>query len=181
MNKLSRFLLLLIAIGIGCLGYSRYPELFDRLLDSGSSVSLERGPQDTNKSNFPPNAEVMPEMIGQNTKLVAPYQLNIRPCQTYFKALDNLIIFFFQRKNFEEHIYILKQANLPETIELQLDDVLKSYNGAKNNIVKNEFVAKVISVEKIAIDSVKTQGFLDSIFQIQQYFYSPEFINICKQ
>jgi hypothetical protein len=112
-----------------------------------------------------------------STKHVISKEISCKAC---FMALDSIIIKFFQKENFSHEVSILQNINLPEKVKNQLSVINNSYDNRESNIVKNKIVSKMIRIEKTSSSQIKQEDFLNIIHDLQEYFYSPEFISGCK-
>ncbi len=100
-------------------------------------------------------------------------------CKTAFISLNNIFIKFFQKQDFNSDVSLLQNLHqIPGDIYARINQIKELHGKAKGrNIVKNKIAAKMLYIEKV---SYHEREFLNSMSEIQEYFYSPNFLSNCK-
>lgn len=190
MSKLKKFFAASIIIIIGAVSVFRYRQLVkqDRALSAkNSSLAIDSEPPASSQNLTRQDASQACEVANRDASDNAVTKPKVHrsndgiyPCKSYFFSIDQIIINFFRRENFDEQISLLLSASPPEYINLQLNKLAKYHNHEESNMIKNKLISKVIRIEKVSVDQVKIDEFLKRISRVQKYFYSSAFIDICQ-
>ena len=181
MNKFIKLLGLLLVVGAVAIFFSESKNLFSWRLQTEDL----KAPTATEEKNslLEENKVSASKTIEKTSSNLSHKYENLegfRSCKSYFIAIDQMIISFFRRENFDDAILLLQGVSPPPYISQQLFKIAKFHNHEEASIIKNEMISKVIRIEKLSVDQVKIDEFLKRISRIQKYFYSPEFIEMCQ-
>ena len=188
MNKFIKLLGLLLVVGAVAIFFSESKNLFSwRLqtedLKAPTAIEEKNSLLEENKKDDAPSKVSASRIVEKNSSNLSHKYENLegfRSCKSYFIAIDQMIISFFRRENFDDAILLLQGVSPPPYISQQLFKIAKFHNHEEASIIKNEMISKVIRIEKLSVDQVKIDEFLKRISRIQKYFYSPEFIEMCQ-
>jgi hypothetical protein len=178
--KLSSLLLILGAIALGTyLFYFDRPGPSNKLDASNNSDNIQISEPAPKENPVHTQAQESIEKPNLPIKEIE-HQSNIIVCKPYFIAFNNLVIKFFQRENFSNEIELLQKIALPVEVADQVGQLSTLNNYIERNIIENKIISKMIRVEKVSENLERRKDFVTIITNLQQYFYSPEFINNCK-
>jgi hypothetical protein len=94
-------------------------------------------------------------------------------------ALDQVIIKFFLKESFAKEIKFLQSVVKTAKVNQQLQDFLDKFNQPKENVFDNQLINQIISIKKIPDHAIDKKDFINAINNLQQHFYSSEFIKSC--
>jgi len=197
MNRLSAvFLKMLIAVIILiCAGYCIvyfYPGSLDSLTDFGKTHILkadassvmshtveQKEPQTINNpQTHNLSIEVIPEINQQNTAKLGEYAL----CLEAFSALNSISLKFVADKLCENEIMQLKAFNICPVIVSILDEIAGACHVEVKDLIENQMLSKMLQVKKVSDQpSYRKLRFLAKMDKLKMYFYSEDFIKLCRQ
>ncbi len=110
---------------------------------------------------------------------VVPSPVQNISCKDCFMALDQVIIKFFLKESFAKEIKFLQSVVKTYKIHQQLQDLLDQFDQHKEDVFDNQLINQIISIKKIPDRLIDKKDFINAINNLQQYFYSSEFIKSC--
>lgn len=124
-----------------------------------------------------PLVEIAPEIKSQNIKKSGEYNL----CLKALNSFNSIGIKFLQNQSCRNEIINLKSFDLPQLIHLVLDEISELCYVETEDLIENEMLSQIFQVKKAATIPHREIKFLAKMDKLKVYFYSEDFIKLCKQ
>jgi len=123
------------------------------------------------------SAEVVPEVKAQNIRKSDEYY----SCLKGLSSFNSISIKFLEDQSCHNEIVNLKSFGLPELIKVILDEIEDLCQLQEEDLIQNEMLSKMLQVKKISVTPYRKMKFLVKMDKLKVYFYSEDFIKLCKQ
>ncbi|WP_158706857.1 hypothetical protein [Candidatus Phycorickettsia trachydisci] len=193
---LAKFFKILVAIVILiCSAYYIIYFYSDSLVfvkDFDRQNQLKEGPQDTDNQNLErkehqntdnlkshnSSEKVIPEVKPQNHIKLEEYS----SCLEAFDAFNSITINFFADKPCSNEVTLLKSFNSSAMIQAILDEVADACHVEVQDLIENQVLSKMLQIKKLSPQpSYRKTRFIAKMAKLKMYFFSEDFIKLCKK
>lgn len=192
---LAKFLRIIIALVILTCGTYYivyfYSNSLAFLIDFDRQHQLKPEPQNTatqtldhketqtesTSENHTSSSEVVPEVKTQNIQKSGEYY----SCMKGLSSFNSISIKFLKNQSCHDEITDLKSFNLPELIQIVLDEIPELCHVDTEDLIENEILSNIFQVKKTVTVPYRREKFLAKMDKLKIYFYSEDFIKLCKQ
>lgn len=125
-----------------------------------------------------PAEEVIPEVTQQNIQERRPEYVK---CGQALSLINSIMVKFFEEQACHDEVMQLKSFSPSEVIHMTLDEVDGLCQLEIEDLIENRILSKMLQIKKVSTKPYRKMKFLAKIDKLQVYFYSEDFIKLCKQ
>lgn len=124
-----------------------------------------------------PVEEVIPKT---NPRVISQRDQSYALCSKAFIAFHSITVKFLENQSCHNEIVYLKSFGLSEMVAVILDeiDVLCQVT---EDLIQDKILSKMLQIKKVSAEPRRKAKFLARMDKLQVYFYSEDFIKLCKQ
>lgn len=125
-----------------------------------------------------PAEEVIPEVKSLS---IPQKSQSYALCSQAFILFHSITIKFFENQSCHDEVIWLKSFDFPRVGKVVLDEVDALCQMKEEDLIQNSMLSKMLQIKKISTDQYRKMHFLEKMAKLQVYFYSEDFIKLCKQ